>query len=68
MADLYERKIEEDKTEESMLWLDFSKLLKILIRDENMKTFIKYATVKLFFFTPTMELSNRIPLFSSLAS
>ena len=68
MADLYERKIEEDKTEESMLWLDFSKLLKILIRDENMKTFIKYATVKVFFFIPTMVLSNRIPLFSSLAS
>ena len=50
MADLYERKIEEDKTEDSMLWLGFSKLLKILIRDENMETFMKYATVKVSIF------------------
>ena len=50
MADLYERKIEEDKTEELMLWLDFSKLLKILIRDENIETFIKYAAVKVSIF------------------
>ena len=47
MADLYEREIEEDKTEDSMLWLGFSKLLKILIIDENMETFMKYATLNM---------------------
>ena len=35
MADLCDRKIEEDKTD-LMLWLNFNKILKILIWDENM--------------------------------
>ena len=35
MADLPDRKIEEDKTY-SMLWLDFNNILKILIGGENM--------------------------------
>ena len=35
MVDLCDRKIEEDKTD-SMLWLDFNKILKILIVDKNM--------------------------------
>ena len=35
MAGLCDRKIEEDKTD-LMLWLDFNKILKILIGDENM--------------------------------
>ena len=34
MANLCDRKIEEDKTD-LMLWLDFNKVLKILIGDEN---------------------------------
>ena len=43
MAGLRETKIEEDKTN-SMLWLGFNKLLKILIWDENMEIFMEYAT------------------------
>ena len=35
MADLRDRKIEEDKTD-SMLSLGFNKILKLLIGDENM--------------------------------
>ena len=40
MVDLCETKIEEDKAN-LMLWLGFNKLLKILIGNENMKTFIE---------------------------
>lgn len=47
MADLRESKI-EDKTN-SMFSLGFNKLLKILIEDENMETFLEYATMKVFF-------------------
>ena len=47
MADLRESKI-EDKTN-SMFSLGFNKLLKILIGDENMETFMEYATMKVFF-------------------
>ena len=38
LVDLCDRKIEEDKTD-SMLWLDFNKILKILIGDENQYIF-----------------------------
>ena len=34
MADLSDRETEEDKTD-SMLWLDFKKILKVLIGDEK---------------------------------
>ena len=37
--------MEEDKAD-LMLWLGFSKLLKILIRDGNMEIFIDDATLK----------------------
>ena len=43
MADLRKRKMEEDKTD-SMLWPGFNKLLRILIRDENMEMFMGDAT------------------------
>ena len=39
------RKMEKDKTD-SMLWLDFNKLLKILIGDENIEMFMGDATLK----------------------
>ena len=45
MADLCESKIEEEKTN-SMLRLGFSKILKVLITDENMETFMEDATMK----------------------
>ena len=45
MADLFERKIEEDETD-SILWLGFKKFLKILIGNENMKAFVEDATMK----------------------
>ena len=37
--------MEEDETY-SRLWLGFDKLLKILIRDEDMETFMDGATLK----------------------
>ena len=46
MVYLCESKIEEDKTD-SMLW---NKLLKTLIVDENMETFVGDATVKVSIF------------------
>ena len=49
MADLFKRKMEEDKTD-SMLWLGFNKLLKILIGDENMEMFMDDATLKVSIF------------------
>ena len=49
MADLYERKIKEDKTD-SMLLPGFSKLLKVLIMDEKMETFMEDGTMKVSIF------------------
>ena len=49
MADLRKKKMEEGKTG-SMLWLDFNKLLKILIVDENMEMFMDDATLKVSIF------------------
>ena len=49
MADLCKIKIEEDKAD-SMLWLGFNKLLKILIGDENMEMFMDDATLKVSIF------------------
>ena len=49
MADLRERKIEEDKTD-SMLWLGFNKPLKILMGDENMEIFMGDAILKVSIF------------------
>ena len=46
MADLCDRKVEEDKID-SMLW---SKLFKILIGDENMEAFMEDATLKVSIF------------------
>ena len=46
---LRKRKIEEDKTD-SMLWLGFNKLLKILIGDEHMEVFMDDATLKVSIF------------------
>ena len=43
---LRKRKIETD----SMLWLGFNKLLKVLIGNENMEMFMDDATLKVFFF------------------
>ena len=53
MADLCGKKIEEDKAG-LILGLGFDKLLKILIMDENMETFMEDATLKLFFFNSTV--------------
>ena len=49
MANVRKRKMEEDKTD-SMLRLGFNKLLKILIRDENMEMFMDDATLKVSIF------------------
>ena len=46
MADLCDRKIAEDK-KDLMLWLDFYKILKILIGDENMETFMEDASYQM---------------------
>ena len=45
MADLCNKKNEKDKTD-LMSWLDFNKILKILIEEENKSTFIEDATSK----------------------
>ena len=45
MADLCQRKIEQNK-KDSMLWLGFHKLLKILIGDENTEILKNNATLK----------------------
>ena len=46
MADLCDRKIAEGK-KDLMLWLDFYKILKILIGDENMETFMEDASYQM---------------------
>ena len=46
MADLCDGKIVEDK-KDLMLWLDFYKILKILIGDENMETFMEDASYQM---------------------
>ena len=43
------RKIEEDETD-SMLWLGFNKILKILIGNENMEMFMDDATLRVIIF------------------
>ena len=45
MANLSERKTEEDQTD-SILWLGFNKFLKILIGNENMEALVEDATMK----------------------
>ena len=45
IADLCDRNIGEDKTD-SMLWLNFNKILKTLIWHEKMLTFMEDATSK----------------------
>ena len=45
MANLFERKTEEDQTD-SILWLGFNKFLKILIGNENMEALVEDATMK----------------------
>ena len=49
MADLRRRKMKEDKTD-SMLWLGFNKILKILIGDKNMEMFMDDAALKVSIF------------------
>ena len=50
MAYLRKRKMEEDKTD-SMLWLAFNTLLKILIGSENIEMFMDDATLKVRYFS-----------------
>ena len=45
MADLRKRKVEEDKTD-SMLWVGFNKILKMLVVDENMEMLMDDASLK----------------------
>ena len=49
MADLRRRKMEENNTD-SMSWLGFKKILKILIGDENMEVFMGDTTLKVSIF------------------
>ena len=53
MANLCEIKIEEGKTN-WILWLGFSKLLKMLIGDENVGTFMEDVTLKVSIFFNSM--------------
>ena len=57
MGDMCETKTEEDKLN-SMLWLGFNKLLKLLIGDENMETFMEDATLKVFFFNSAVTVTQ----------
>ena len=50
VCDCMREKLKKAKQIQPMLWLGFSKLLKVLIMDENMKTFMECAKVKVSIF------------------